>query len=124
MTYHTASAIEDEIRELLSANGLLPLGWFEIDDQPALLIGNVGSSQWQAFSGSTQSTDGEADPMNRWTVSSISNTFRPRWTRLRFVHFTSLIQGLESEEDRPADRLPALDGHDRQGGRPDVACCW
>ncbi|NKB52475.1 MAG: hypothetical protein GKR97_09660 [Rhizobiaceae bacterium] len=72
MNNDAALKLEDDIREILLPSGLLPLGWFEIDGQSALLIGNVGSSQWQAFSGSEQFADDEADPMNRWTVSVIS----------------------------------------------------
>ncbi len=72
MTDNTALKLESDIREILSPSGLLPLGWFEIDDQPALLIGNIGSSQWQVFSGASPLADGKADPMNRWTVGVIS----------------------------------------------------
>jgi len=62
--WHTASAV-------LCPDGLSPFGWFEIDDKPGLLVGNVGSSLWPAFSRSRFFTDGEADGMDRWTASVV-----------------------------------------------------
>jgi len=32
-----------------------------------LLVGNAGPGMWQAFSGSTEASDGLAHPLNRWT---------------------------------------------------------
>jgi len=72
MACDTAIDLENNVRGILSPNGLLPLGWFDIDGQPALLIGNVGSSLWSAFSKSDQLADGKRDPMNRWTEITIS----------------------------------------------------
>ena len=57
---------------MLAPSGLMPLGWFEVEEKPALLIGNVGSSLWPGFSKSDQLADGEPDPLNRWTVEIIS----------------------------------------------------
>ncbi|MEP1208679.1 MAG: ferredoxin [Rhizobiaceae bacterium] len=73
MTHTTADQWEARIAELLSPDGLLPLGWLEINGNPALLIGNIGSSQWPAFSKSNQLSDGQPDPMNRWTQAILSN---------------------------------------------------
>ncbi|EFL90706.1 conserved hypothetical protein [Ahrensia sp. R2A130] len=52
---------------------MMPFGWFTVDgDQrdrkrPALLIGNIGSSLWPAFSRSVEFSDGLKNPMDRWT---------------------------------------------------------
>lgn len=70
--HHSPQSLEDLIRERLAPSGLMPLGWFETDGAPALLIGNVGSSLWPAFSISEQYSDGLPDPLNRWTVSKMS----------------------------------------------------
>lgn len=69
---NSASSIEQEIRNQLALAGLLPLGWFDVDGAPALLIGNIGSSLWPAFSTSDQFNDGLPDPLNRWTAATIS----------------------------------------------------
>ena len=67
-----ADQLEDDIRNQLAASGLIPLGWFETDGSSALLIGNIGSSFWPAFSGSNEHLDGNPDPLNRWTTSMLT----------------------------------------------------
>lgn len=73
MVSDTATDLKNSVSQLLSPSGLSPLGWFQIDGHPALLIGNIGSSHWAHFSNSSEHTDGLPDPMNRWTVGIISN---------------------------------------------------
>jgi hypothetical protein len=72
MAHGIATNWQEDIGERLGPFGLLPLGWFELDGRPALLIGNVGSSLWPAFSLSEQIGDGQTDPLNRWTEVTIS----------------------------------------------------
>ena len=72
MTNQAADQVERELSAILSPSGLMPLGWFELEGKPALLIGNIGSSMWPSFSNSSQLADGEPDPLNRWTVEIMS----------------------------------------------------
>ena len=68
MAQSTAEQIESEARALLAPHGLLPLGWFlEEEGRPALLVGNIGSSLWPAFSNSAEFEDGAGHAMDRWT---------------------------------------------------------
>lgn len=61
------------MRVLLAPFGLLPLGWFDEEEgSPALLVGNIGSSLWSAFSHSAEFNDGEPHAMDRWTSKVIS----------------------------------------------------
>ena len=68
------------IERLVAVHGLHLRGGFHpaaddgvppmADGQPSatlILIGNVGTSLWPAFSGSAESGDGAPDPLNRWT---------------------------------------------------------
>lgn len=66
---NNAKELENSIRHQLAPSGLMPLGWLEADGASALLIGNIGSSLWPAFSASEEKLDGKKDPLNRWTVS-------------------------------------------------------
>ena len=43
-----------------------------------LLFGNAGSSIWQSFSTSAEYLDGEADPLNRWSMR-IGNMLATEW---------------------------------------------
>jgi hypothetical protein len=74
------------IERLVAVHGLHLRGGFhpEADDgvppladgrTPAtlILIGNVGSSLWPAFSGSVEADDGAPDPLNRWTQRVIGD---------------------------------------------------
>ncbi len=61
--------IEDQLTPLLAPLGLRSLGWFQDGGNAGLLIGNVGSELWPAFSNSPQYADGLADPMDRWTAA-------------------------------------------------------
>ncbi len=64
----TSGEIEAKARALLAPSGILPLGWFHVEDgRSALLLGNVGGSLWKAFSTSGYLDDGLPDPLNRWT---------------------------------------------------------
>jgi hypothetical protein len=74
----SAKDVEQQIAALLSPHGLLPLGWFDESGRPGLLVGNVGSSLWSAFSRSDEFGDGQPDPMDRWTVAVLS-TLKPCW---------------------------------------------
>ena len=65
--FSDASSIEDRVAAQLQADGLYSLGWFDLGGRPGLLIGNVGSSLWPAFSNSAYFTDGLPDPLDRWT---------------------------------------------------------
>ena len=66
--------LENAIRNQLASSGLMPLGWFDVDGASALLIGNIGSSFWPAFSVSNENLDGKPDPLNRWTTSVIAQS--------------------------------------------------
>ncbi|MCJ8308222.1 MAG: ferredoxin [Rhizobiaceae bacterium] len=65
--------LDETIRKRLGLVGLKPLGWFETDGASALLIGNIGSSLWPAFSDSEEKLDGKPDPLNRWTMSQVAD---------------------------------------------------
>jgi len=77
------------IERLVAAHGLHLRGGFhptaedgvpaQVDGRaPAtlLLIGNIGSSLWPAFSGSVEADDGAPDPLNRWTRRVIGGIAR------------------------------------------------
>jgi hypothetical protein len=77
------------IERLVAAHGLRLRGGFHPapdDGVPALadgrmpatllLIGNVGSSLWPAFSSSIEAADGASDPLNRWTQRVIGGIAR------------------------------------------------
>ncbi|MEL7274685.1 MAG: hypothetical protein AAGK33_14760 [Pseudomonadota bacterium] len=76
-----AEALQREVRTALGPCGLTPFGWvmlgaedFDGDTCAAgrgLLIGNIGSSLWPAFSTSPEFSDGGKDPLDRWTVSQL-----------------------------------------------------
>ncbi|MEM9734633.1 MAG: ferredoxin [Pseudomonadota bacterium] len=77
-----AEALQREVRTALGPSGLMPFGWVVLngDDfegdvfEPGrgLLIGNIGSSLWPAFSTSPERADGQADPLDRWTVAQLA----------------------------------------------------
>jgi hypothetical protein len=77
------------IERLVAVHGLHPRGGFhpaEDDGVPPLadgrppvtliLIGNIGSSLWPAFSSSVEADDGAPDPLNRWTQRIIGGIAR------------------------------------------------
>jgi hypothetical protein len=79
----------ESIEGLVRRHGLLPRGGFhpaEEDGLPPLadgrppatlvLIGNIGSNLWPAFSGAVESADGLPDPLNRWTQRVIGGIAR------------------------------------------------
>ncbi len=69
---HNAHKLEREAQALLAPFGLVAFGWFTTaEGKPALLLGNVGSSLWPAFSKSPFFEDEMPDPMNRWTESVV-----------------------------------------------------
>ncbi len=58
---------------MLAPQGILPLGWFRFDGaKPALLLGDVGGSQWDCFARSGYMEDWQPDPLDRWTKASVS----------------------------------------------------
>lgn len=70
---HTPLDLQQQVQADLAKSGLKTLGWFaEENGRPALLIGNFGGSHWDAFKSSKFFDDGEDDPMNRWTQSTLS----------------------------------------------------
>ena len=87
------------IEHLVAAHGLHPRGGFYPTDEdgiPALadgrmpatllLIGNVGSSLWPEFSGSTEAGDGAPDPLTgqaRWFLPHTVQRKRPLWVAIR-----------------------------------------
>ena len=71
-TDYSAEKLVEIVSSQLAASGLKPLGWFQTDGSAALLIGNIGSSLWPAFSESAENADGKLDPLNRWTMSQVS----------------------------------------------------
>jgi len=53
---------------LLQPHGLVVLGILqEPPERQTVLVGNAGSSIWQAFAGSTENRDGLPHPMDRWS---------------------------------------------------------
>lgn len=67
-----ADELRTEVQGLFASSGMMPFGWFKLDDgRPALLIGNIGSSLWQAFSRSAEFVDGSPNPLDRWTTEIV-----------------------------------------------------
>ena len=67
-----ARDLHSQARAGLAPHGLLPLGWLDMADVGeasgrGLLIGNIGSSLWAAFSASSEFADASPDPLDRWT---------------------------------------------------------
>ncbi len=66
--------MDSKLAEQLAPNGLTALGWFsmfsgpdEMQGKSAALIGNRGRAMWQRFSASDIATDGQPNPLERWT---------------------------------------------------------
>lgn len=71
-----------------AGQGLSIFGALELDErhcakgegdfsgQYAMLIGNAGHAMWPFFSQSSEYSDGQKDPMNRWTKRIVSETMR------------------------------------------------
>jgi len=69
----------DRPGSLLQSMGLEVFGWFEMFDGPdhlagktAALIGNRGDAMWQVFCKSEFISDGETNPLDRWTKANIA----------------------------------------------------
>ncbi len=57
-----------QLEHSLHDYGLVVLGVLkESPERPTVLIGNAGSSIWQAFAGSPENQDGLPHPMDRWS---------------------------------------------------------
>ncbi|MEN0040798.1 MAG: hypothetical protein AAF764_05630 [Pseudomonadota bacterium] len=73
-----ADELRLDVQGLLAPSGMIPFGWFDVDrsdgepGKRALLIGNIGSSLWPAFSKSEEANDGQPDPMDRWTRAVVA----------------------------------------------------
>ncbi|MEL6966648.1 MAG: ferredoxin [Pseudomonadota bacterium] len=60
-----------EARALLAPFGMLVFGAFRHGDGYGLLVGGIGGSFWAAFSSADHMRDGEAHPLDRWTVATL-----------------------------------------------------
>ncbi len=70
---HETPPVMDIVTQTLKRDGLMPLGQFRDQDGcDGILIGNVGSSLWPAFSTSSEYSDGAPDPLNRWTHNRLN----------------------------------------------------
>lgn len=79
-----AEEIEGRARARLAPCGFAVLGWFRAEDgRPGLLIGNIGSSLWDAFSAWHASHPGP-DPLNRWTVEQMAGAAAELDARARY----------------------------------------
>ncbi len=102
---NNADDLKTRVSERLAASGLVSFGWLNVEDvRSALLIGNVGSSLWPAFSSSSEFADGEPDPMNRWTVSQLQPLVDEMGAEARypfgdvvwpFQHYAKVATGIE-----------------------------
>ena len=73
------SGILDDLRRNLAVVGLriLHVGPADVPDTPfdrgsAMIVGQVGSEMWPAFSQSQEFADGQPDPLDRWSRRVIS----------------------------------------------------
>ena len=67
MNQFRTKEIEKLVQASLAPAGLMSFGWFSDNGQAGLLMGNVGSGLWPAFSTSPEYDDAQPDPLNRWT---------------------------------------------------------
>jgi len=84
MALNKVTSIEQEAQALLAPFGLSAFGWFHDDNKSGLLIGNIGSELWPSFSTSAEFSDGDADPLNRWTVRVMEPMARELQAELRY----------------------------------------